>query len=35
MSGKKKLKVKIFDREYSLLVDDEDIARELAAYVIK
>ncbi|MHC1736979.1 MAG: cell division protein ZapA [Ignavibacteriaceae bacterium] len=35
MSEKKKLKVKIFDREYSLLVDDEDIAKELAAYVNK
>jgi len=35
MQDKKKLKVKIFDREYSLLVDDEEIAKELAAYVNK
>lgn len=33
MPEKKKLKVKIFDKEYSLLVDDEEIAKELAVYV--
>ena len=33
MTEKKKLKVKIFDKEYSLLVDNEDIALELAKYV--
>jgi len=33
MTDKKKLKVKIFDKEYSLLVDNEEIARELAVYV--
>jgi len=33
MSDKKKLKVKIFDKEYSLLVDNEEIAKELAVYV--
>lgn len=33
MSEKKKLKIKIFDKEYSLLVDDEEIAKELAVYV--
>ncbi|MFC2136092.1 cell division protein ZapA [Bacteroidota bacterium] len=35
MSDKKKLKVKIFDKEYSLLVENEDIAAELAEYVNK
>lgn len=35
MSEKKKLKVKIFDREYSLLVENQDIAAELAEYVNK
>jgi cell division protein ZapA len=35
MDDKKKLKIKIFDKEYSLLVDNEDIARELALYVNK
>ncbi|MFA7288434.1 MAG: cell division protein ZapA [Melioribacteraceae bacterium] len=30
---KKKLKVKIFDQDYSLLVDNEEIAKELADYV--
>ncbi len=35
MSEKKKLKIKIFDREYSLLVEDEEIAKELAIYVNK
>jgi len=33
MTEKKKLKVKIFEKEYSLLVDNEDIALELAKYV--
>lgn len=33
MTEKKKLKVKIFEKEYSLLVDNEDIAIELAKYV--
>ncbi len=33
MSEKKKLKVKIFDKEYSLLVENEEIATELAKYV--
>lgn len=33
MTEKKKLKVKIFDKEYSLLVDNQDIAAELAKYV--
>jgi cell division protein ZapA len=33
MNNKKKLKLTIFDREYSLLVDNEDIAAELATYV--
>jgi len=33
MNDKKKLKVKIFDKEYSLLVDNEEIAKELAVYV--
>lgn len=33
MSDKKKLKVNIFDREYSLLVENQDIAAELAKYV--
>lgn len=33
MSDKRKLKVKIFDKEYSLLVDNEEIAKELAIYV--
>jgi len=35
MTDKKKLKVKIFDTEYSLLVENEDIAKELAIYVNK
>lgn len=35
MSEKKKLKVNIFDKEYSLLVENEDIAAELAKYVNK
>lgn len=35
MTEKKKLKVKIFDKEYSLLVEDEEIAKELAIYVNK
>ena len=33
--SKKKLKVKIFDKEYSLLVADEQIASALADYVSK
>lgn len=33
MTDKRKLKVKIFDKEYSLLVDNEEIAKELAVYV--
>ncbi|MCX7797561.1 MAG: cell division protein ZapA [Melioribacter sp.] len=33
MGEKKKLKVKIFDKEYSLLVENEEIATELAEYV--
>jgi cell division protein ZapA len=35
MTDKKKLKIKIFDKEYSLLVENEEIARELAIYVNK
>lgn len=35
MSDKKKLKLKIFDKEYSLLVENEEIAKELAVYVNK
>jgi cell division protein ZapA len=35
MVDKKKLKIKIFDKEYSLLVEDEEIAKELASYVNK
>jgi len=35
MSEKKKLKIKIFDKEYSLLVENEEIAKELATYVNK
>ena len=30
---KKKLKVKIFEKEYSLLVENQEIAAELAEYV--
>jgi len=33
MSEKKKLKVNIFDKEYSLLVENEEIATELAKYL--
>jgi len=33
MVDKKKLKIKIFDKEYSLLVENEEIAKELAEYV--
>ena len=33
MNNKKKLKLTIFDKEYSLLVDNEEIATELATYV--
>ncbi len=35
MKDKKKLKIKIFDKEYSLLVENEEIAKELALYVNK
>jgi cell division protein ZapA len=35
MTDKKKLKLKIFDKEYSLLVENEEIAKELAIYVNK
>ncbi|MGD8779371.1 MAG: cell division protein ZapA [Ignavibacteria bacterium] len=35
MNEKKKLKVNIFDKDYSLLVDNEEIATELAKYVNK
>ena len=35
MPDKKKLKIKIFDKEYSLLVENEEIAKELAIYVNK
>ncbi len=35
MKEKKKLKVTIFGKEYSLLVEDEDIAAELVSYVGK
>jgi len=33
MKDKKKLKVTIFGKEYSLLVENEDIAAELVGYV--
>lgn len=33
MTDKKKLKIKIFEKEYSLLVENEEIAKELAVYV--
>ena len=33
MTEKKKLKVIIFDKEYSLLVENQEIAAELAKYV--
>ena len=35
MMDKKKLKIKIFDKEYSLLVENEEVAKELAIYVNK
>jgi cell division protein ZapA len=35
MTERKKLKIKIFDKEYSLLVEDEEVAKELAIYVNK
>lgn len=35
MSEKKKLKVKILGKEYSLLVENQEIAEELASYVDK
>lgn len=34
-NNKKKLKLKIFDKEYSLLVENEELANELAGYVNK
>jgi cell division protein ZapA (FtsZ GTPase activity inhibitor) len=33
MSEKKKLKINIFGKDYSLLVDNEEVASELADYV--
>ncbi len=33
MTEKKKLKVTIFDKEYSLLVENEELAADLAEYV--
>lgn len=33
MADKKKLKIKIFDKEYSLLVDNEEITKDLVNYV--
>ncbi|MBI9070293.1 MAG: cell division protein ZapA [Melioribacteraceae bacterium] len=33
MTEKKKLKINIFDKEYSLLVENQEIATELAKYV--
>ncbi len=35
MPDKKKLKIIIFDKEYSLLVQYEEVAKELAIYVNK
>ncbi len=35
MPEKKKLKVKIFGKEFSLLVENQEIATELASYVNK
>lgn len=35
MTERKKLNLKIFDKEYSLLVEDEEIAEDLANYVKK
>jgi cell division protein ZapA (FtsZ GTPase activity inhibitor) len=35
LMDKKKLKIKIFDKEYSLLVENEEVAKELAIYVNK
>ena len=35
LMDKKKLKIKISDKEYSLLVENEEIAKELAIYVNK
>lgn len=35
MTHTKKLKLKIFDNEYSLVVENEEIAKELANYVSK
>jgi cell division protein ZapA len=33
MSNQKKLKIKIFDKEYSLLVENEERAKDLGEYV--
>ncbi|MBM4174768.1 MAG: cell division protein ZapA [Ignavibacteria bacterium] len=33
MSNQKKLKIKIFDKEYSLLVENEERAKDLGDYV--
>lgn len=33
MTEKEKLKIKIFDKEYSLLVENQGVAKELANYV--
>jgi len=33
MTEKEKLKIKIFDKDYSLLVEDQELGRELANYV--
>ncbi len=33
MSSNKKLKIKIFDKEYTLVVDNEDRARNVSEYV--
>lgn len=35
MTERQKLKLKIFDKEYSLLVENQEIATELAKYVNK
>lgn len=35
MSEKKKLKVKIFEKEYSLVAENDEIAKDLANYVDK
>ncbi len=33
MTDKKRLRIKIFDKEYSLLVENEELAKELADFV--